>query len=206
MVRGKSMNAIPSDGLNPAPAHPIRPARSERCVAGKPGICGVPQGGFYIADGGRKCVSVRLTWEGLRLPLHAPASVHALRPCISSGQLALQMGARHKRRQQVLIQLKASGYLSGSHPVWLQCGNDCTACKDAQTCTQCENLSQVGGKCTRCEDPRCKDCTGNAAVCRTCKDARHVPDPNTKRCRLKVPPQKVGVMPAPGSGPGPRSR
>ncbi|KAI7839839.1 hypothetical protein COHA_006424 [Chlorella ohadii] len=115
----------------------------ERCVAGKPGICGVPQGGFYIADGGRKCVS---------------------------------------------------------------CGNDCTACKDAQTCTQCENLSQVGGKCTRCEDPRCKDCTGNAAVCRTCKDARHVPDPNTKRCRLKVPPQKVGVMPAPGSGPGPRSR
>lgn len=75
-----------------------------------------------------------------------------------------------------------------------QCGTGCAACTEAQTCSKCASLSLVGGKCVRCEDPRCDDCSGNAAVCRKCVEARFVPDPNTKRCRLKthIP------MPTPG--------
>ncbi|PRW59900.1 peptidase S1 [Chlorella sorokiniana] len=81
-----------------------------------------------------------------------------------------------------------------------QCGNDCVTCKDTQTCTVCDQLSLVGSKCTRCEDPRCLDCAGNAAVCRSCDDARYIPDPVTKRCRLKVPTDKRVPMPMPREG------
>ena len=31
----------------------------ERCVAGKPGVCGVCQDGYFVADGGRRCRKVR---------------------------------------------------------------------------------------------------------------------------------------------------
>ena len=80
----------------------------------------------------------------------------------------------------------------------VQCGTDCAQCSDAQTCSKCNTMSLVGGKCVRCEDPRCRDCSGNVAVCRKCVQARYIPDPSTKRCRLKVPSQKQVPMPMPG--------
>lgn len=89
-------------------------------------------------------------------------------------------------------------------PAHVQCGIDCLACKDAQTCTACSSLSVISGKCTRCADPRCQDCAGNAAVCRSCEDERYIPDPTTKRCRLRTTSQERVALPMPR--PGMRSR
>lgn len=52
----------------------------ERCVAGKPGICGVCQDGYFVADGGRRCRKVRSSKAAL-------ASSAAVDQASGSGQL-----------------------------------------------------------------------------------------------------------------------
>lgn len=51
------------------------------------------------------------------------------------------------------------------------CPSGCEECSDANTCLKCYNklLSLIDGKCTRCLDPRCKNCEGNASVCKQCR-------------------------------------
>ena len=75
------------------------------------------------------------------------------------------------------------------------CGQSCTSCVDARQCRpgSCTGgLSVVGGRCVRCDDPRCGDCTGNAAVCKVCKDPSFKPHRQTGRC------QPAGPRPAEG--------
>lgn len=60
---------------------------------------------------------------------------------------------------------------------------ECSIVSPGRTrCTQCGDLTLINGECRRCEDPRCDDCSGNARVCKACKDRAHRVNNATGRC------------------------
>lgn len=71
----------------------------------------------------------------------------------------------------------------------LPCGTACDRCTyradtKAVFCQECGSLSLVRGRCQRCDDPRCSDCSGDGA-CKACRDPSHSINPKTGHCEGK---------------------